>query len=393
MSRFSPLPLTLFMLAACGGGGDGSSGPKDDATLSGTVRAAGVALPGAIISVGTHKDTSDATGHFELTGLPTGSTTAQAARPGYISLQAALSLSTGTNNHDFLLDPQEIYTSGAYSMLVPTGVATIRGVVISLGGGVTTSGFVTGGPLEPNNIVLEQSLQLMGASLRAMVKSSHVALLGTTIHSLANSAASDNSLFAAMVEFANLSGHPELANAPVLMFGLGAGTSPEGSGLASRVPQRVIGVLERVPVSVPILTTPETLAVPTFVMLSELDEVVDNSSVQATFAGNRSRGGLWALAVEPGIVHAGATVLANGANVGWIAAALAARLPTTPGDPLVALDEQSGWLGDQATFEIASWANYTGDPTTASWLLSQTVANTWKTLVTSSGGPGGVNKR
>ena len=42
-------------------------------------------------------------------------------------------------------------------------------------------------------------------------------------------------------------------------------------------------------------------------MLSELDNATVNTSVQTTFSANRSRGGLWALAVEPGVQHAQAT--------------------------------------------------------------------------------------
>jgi hypothetical protein len=136
----------------------------------------------------------------------------------------------------------------------------------------------------------------------------------------------------------------------------------------------------RVPISVPDLTAPSALAVPTFVMQSELDERVDNTQIQSTFATNRSRGGLWALAVEPGIQHAVATGTGNAANVGWIATALALRLPAATGDPLVALDEASGWLGNQTTLEIAPWADYPGSRSTASWLLSESAATSWRSV-------------
>lgn len=373
--------LVLLLLVACGD----SSGPSGGATLSGTVRIAGgsAVLEDATIRVGTRQATSDANGQFELTDLPVGNATVRAERDGYLPAEQSVPISAGANTHDFALAPREIFGSGAYTIFVPAGVDPIRGVIISLGGGVTTSGFVTGGPLEPGNDVLEQSLQALGASLRALAKSAHVALLGTTTHGLANSATSDDALFAAIGDVAELSGHPELAAAPVLTFGLDAG-SPEAVGLASRHPERAIGVLVRVPTSVPDLSAPAALAVPTFVMLSGLDHVTVNASIQATFLGIRSRGGLWALAVEPGVEHAEATPRGNGANVGWISTALTLRLPATSGESLIALDESSGWLGSQTTLEIAPWADYQGTRTTASWLLSQSAASSWQRLGSST---------
>lgn len=376
--------LVLVLLLGCGGSsGSGPDGGDESATLSGTVRTAvqPTVLEGATITVGTRHATSDANGHFELTDLPAGSASVEVQRAGYLPSTMTISISAGANTHDFALAVQEVYVSGTYAVYLPAGVGPLRGVIISLGGGVTTSGFVTGGPLEPSNPVLEQSLQLLGASLRNLAKSAHVALLGTTIHGLANNVTSDNSLFGALATAAASSGHAELTNAPFLTFGLDAG-SLESAGLASRVPQRAIGVLMRVPTGAPAITDPAVLAVPTFVMLSELDEPSINTSVQNTFAGNRSRGGLWALAIEPGVQHAEATAVGNQANVNLIATTLAARLPATLGDPLIDLDETSGWLGNQATLEIATWAAYTGDRTTASWLPSQSAALSWHTLGT-----------
>jgi hypothetical protein len=379
--RAAGVSLALLVVAACSGGSDGTTG--GDAILSGTVRAAGsaAALADATVKIGTHEATTDANGHFELTDLPTGPATARAERPGYTALNAALTLVAGNNSHDFSLTAQEIYESGAYAIYAPAGVGQLRGVIISLGEGVNTTGFVTGGPLEPGSPVLEQSLQTLGVNLRALARSARVALLGTSIAGMANTSISDDGLFAAMNTFAGLSGHPELTGAPVLTFGLSGGC-PEAGGLAERHPERAIGVLMRVPTGVSRLTSPAALAVPTFVMQSELDVLVDNLSIQSTFMDNRSRGARWALAVEPGIGHAVATESGNAANVSWIAMVMALRLPATPGAPLIALDEPSGWLGNQSTLEIAPWSDFTGVRASASWLLSSSAAVAWKSLGT-----------
>jgi hypothetical protein len=371
------LAAALSMSAACGG----EAGPdpnEGNATLSGTVRTAAgsAALEGATISVGTVQATSDASGHFQLTGLAVGAATVRAERPGYLAATAAVTMSEGANAQDFSLAYQEIYETGTTAAYVPAGVGPVRGAIIVLGGPVS-SGFVTGDPLGTSSPELEESLQALGASLRSLAKSARVALLGSETVNMANSSGSDNALFAALGTFAQRSGHPELADAPVLMFGVSAG-SREAGGLVSRHPGRAIGLLLRVPAEAPALTAAEALAVPTFVMQAELDVAVNNPAIRAIFAANRSRGGRWALAVEPGIGHGAGTSLANQAVISWIIEALA-RIPAEPG-PLVVFDEPSGWLGDPATLEIAPWADYPGDRAAASWHLSQNAALTWQAL-------------
>ena len=378
--------LLLLLLAACGdsSGPDGGGG---DATLAGTVRAAGslAALADATVSLGARQATSDANGRFELTEVPIGTATVRAERPGYLPAEAAVTITAGANSLDFTLAPQEIYVVGTNAVYVPAGVEPMRGAIVLLGG-PWTSGFVTGEKIVPNdNPELEVSLQALGASLRALARSAHVALLGSSITGMANSATSDDALFLALSTAAGASGQAEIADARVLMVGLSGG-APEAAGLVSRHPERAIGLLERVPTSVTALTAPAALAVPTFVMQAEADAVVNNTEVQTTFSGNRSRGGLWALAVEPEIGHSVATSRGNAAIISWITTALTLRLPATSGDPLIALDEASGWLGNQTTLEIAPWADYAGDRTAASWLLSQSAAISWNLLGTPPGG-------
>lgn len=374
--------LVLLLLAACGDS-SGPVGGGGDATLSGTVRAAGsaAALADATVSVGARLATSDANGRFELTGVPIGAATVRAARPGYLPAEAAVTVTAGANSHDFTLTPQEIYVFGTNAVYVPSGAGPMRGAIMVLGGPVA-SGFVTGERIAPaNNPDLEVSLQALGASLRALARSAHVALLGSSTTGMENSATSDDALFLALSTAAGASGQAEMAAAPVLMFGLSSGAR-EAAGLVSRHPERAIGLLARVPVDVTALTAPAALAVPTFVMQAQLDQVVSNTMVRTTFTGNRSQGGLWALAVEPGVGHNVATSRGNTAAISWITTALTLRLPATPGDPLIALAQPAGWLGDQTTLEIAPWADYLGDRAAASWLLSESAAMSWQSLGT-----------
>lgn len=380
--------LLALLLSGC----KDSTGPSGgDASLTGTVRATGtsVVLADASISVGTRSTKTNAAGQFELTGVPVGAASVRVTRPGYEDAVVQLNLVRGANSHDFSLGVKEIYRAGAIAALVPAGPEPIRAVILALGG-PDVSGFVTGERIAPADrpAALEASLQDLGASLRALARSRRVALVGSSDGGMASSAENDRHLLDALRNVSVSSGHAEIAEAPLLLVGISGG-SREAAGLVSRHPERSVGLLVRVPSSVASLTAPEALAVPTFVIQGEDDTNVDNVGVRMTFSTNRSRHGLWALVAEPGVGHQNPTSEGNSAQVGWMQEVLAQRLPAAAGDPLVALAEESGWLGNMATLEVSSWPDFTADKTKASWLLSQSSALTWQSLGTDDGGGGG----
>ncbi|HEX6990571.1 MAG TPA: carboxypeptidase-like regulatory domain-containing protein [Gemmatimonadales bacterium] len=387
------IPVTLLLLAACGdstGPGTGGGGGGGGATLAGTVRVAGqsATLAGATVSAGTLKATSDENGHFELTSVPVGTATVRAERPGYQPAEATITLAAGANSHDFGLTAQEIYQFGAIAALVPAGTEPMRGTIVTIGGPFT-NGFVTGQKIAHEaDPVLEQSLQDLGASLRALARSTHMALIGSSTTNMTSSAASDDALLAAVRATGEKSGHAELASAPLLIFGISNG-SPEAVGLAARQPGRTIGLLVRVPTGVASLTSSEALAVPAFVMQAGLDDKTRNAAVLESFLANRSRGGLWSLVVEPDVVHAQASARANAACVAWLSRVAGLRLPSASGTSLIMLEEESGWLGNQTSLSTAAWADYTGDRAAASWLLNEAAAGSWKILGTPEGTGGG----
>lgn len=387
--------MGLLLLAGCGDSAAPSGSEGGPASLSGTIREQGStsALAGATVTLGSKQVTSDAEGHFELAALPVGAASVTAERPGYQSTVEAVTLTAGTNTHDFVLTPQEIYRLGNEAAFVPRGASPLRGAIIVLGGPVTY-GFVTGDSITAgsNNPALEVSLQSLGAGLRGLATTARVALLGSRSVGLTDDGASDNVVLSALSTVATDAGHPELADSPLLLFGLSAGAR-EAAGLAARHPERAIGLLVRVPAGVTSLNSPATLAVPTFVMQAQQDAVVSNSTIQTVFAANRAQGGLWALAVEPGVGHSEASELGNAAALSWLRTVMELRLPSVGGSPLIALTEASGWLGNQTTLDIASWADYAGSKAAASWILSEAQAESWKALGTDPDTSGGGQSR
>ena len=119
---------------------------------------------------------------------------------------------------------------------------------------------------------------------------------------------------------------------------------------------------------------------PTYVVIAELDELVDNNVTVATYQQVRAAGGLWALAEEPGMLHRTNSVTRNEIILEWLTAILPLRASSTPGGPVRAIVEESGWLGDPATRVVSSWAEYAGNKRAASWFPNQATAVRWRGL-------------
>jgi hypothetical protein len=153
------------------------------------------------------------------------------------------------------------------------------------------------------------------------------------------------------------------------------------------IPIEVVGLFLKVPPpELTLLTDAAQRAVPTYLVLAGEEALFDNADLVAAFQENRGQGGLWSLAVEPGVLHHSLSPTQHRATVAWLETVLSLRLPDDSG-PLRTLDEQAGWLGDHDTGEVAAWPDYGGDRTTASWFPTADVARQWQPLVRGDGSP------
>lgn len=279
----------------------------------------------------------------------------------------------------------DVVQLGDFALYVPSTPGKLRGVLVALGG-PRTRAFVTGEPAGAPIPALEAALQDFGASLRAMADEQRIAILGAAYFgptALPNTVASDQLILNALSAGADASGRPELARAPILMFGTSGG-APEASGFAARHPDRMAGLYLSVPLSIAALTTEAQRQVPTFMILSEFDAFVDNAALTAGFAANRASGALWGMAVQPGVPHHSFTPAKAQMTLVWLEEALDRRINGSSGR-IREVAEQSGYLGDAATAVVSPWGAYAGDRAAASWLPTRAVAEQWRALLGFSG--------
>lgn len=381
--------VLLMSSAACGGGGaDGITDPPPPppplptGNVVGTVRhvSQNTAVAGAVVSIGLLHTTTGADGTFTLNNVPAGQATIRCTSPGLADYASNITVAAGTTTHDIRLTVQEVFEfmGGAFSLFVPASVTAVRGIIVARGG-PDTRPFAD--PRRSFNLGtnvpagLEAELLALGTDYRLLAARERLAVLGfsnTTV-----TGGFEGAIWVALEEGAVVASRPDLATAPLLIHAISSGT-PAGAQLTAQNPSRVAGLVLRVPLSVSDLLGPESGTVPTYVITAELDEIVDNEITWATFQNVRAAGGLWSFAEEPQTPHQSHSANQRQLIIEWFTTILSLREPTTPGGPLRAIAEESGWLGAPGTGLVSSWANHVGDKRAASWFPTQATAERWQ---------------
>jgi hypothetical protein len=204
------------------------------------------------------------------------------------------------------------------------------------------------------------------------------------IENYANAAqGSGQALLDALSAFSKRSDHPELANAPLLLWGMSAGGEFNYEFTAWK-PERVVAfVVNKGGIYFSALLPAAARHVPGFLFVGEEDMESRKRIIAGLFALNRRAGALWAFAEEPNIGH----VVGRSQEMSAIFfdAVLPLRLGT-PADPassapLTALDVRSGILGDvvQRSFRPASDSS---TPThLTAWFPTERVGRAWQALL------------
>jgi hypothetical protein len=138
------------------------------------------------------------------------------------------------------------------------------------------------------------------------------------------------------------------------------------------------------------LPSDAALHTPGLLIAGELDTLVRRDSIRGLFDDNRPRGALWSWVEEENTGHARTD---DEIVLPFMAEAIRLRYPSgelpsaTSGVSLRALNEEDGWLADQSTWmsglaEVASYAGYIGDKSTAGWLLNENMAQLYRAFAT-----------
>ncbi len=213
------------------------------------------------------------------------------------------------------------------------------------------------------------------------------------------SALAQSTIQAVLTRAADVSAHPEIANAPVCFTGFSLG-GYDAVNMAKSWPERTVAyVAQHYGNSPPANPASALLKVPGLFVAGSTDWTT--GSVQTWFANWRSKGAQVAFVVDWGVDHNLTGNQGWEATWTWLIESSNLRYPrplvpgTMPGQipSLVSVPDEAGWLGDNITTAPALVANafiavaphddYQGTRLSASWYPNETCARTYRALTSS----------
>jgi len=283
---------------------------------------------------------------------------------------------------------------------VPNGGAEFAAAVNLLQKGVKVEGtfFLPQNVNRVRSVIVVVNFGLGGAfyydpQLRKLSETLESGLLHATISNIGQSGQTDvvrnagvggaDGLLLLLERLAQESGHRELTDAPLLLWGHSAAGSFV-STFAALHPQRTIafvryhsagaGLLD---VNIKVLSQ-----LPALLLVAGTDPQSGIRDAETSWKNGRSAGAPWTFAVEPDAKHGDPKDLdkANELLVPWITAVVRQRRPPDR-KTLRAVTDGFGWMGNNRTGEGALYAAYPGSKAEASWLPDQASLRAWQTIL------------
>jgi hypothetical protein len=263
-----------------------------------------------------------------------------------------------------------------FDLWMPEGIEVVKGVVVMSGHG-------SGAALFKNE------------DLRNIARELHLALFTFIGNPVQRGFWPKSLLYERLEAFGERSGHPELEHAPLFLYGHSNGTGFSAIFPATEA-ARVWGWISMRPGITFQVYQPGAAKVPGMVIFGEDDHFLGRPSKEANLAivpaMRKRHDALWNFAVEPKTGHG------PGANTwplvfSFLRHTWAARVPADA-DPrrgpvtLAEIQTSQGHLGHNwkldhggyQTLSVAPFAEFTGDKSTASWLVNESFARDWQTF-------------
>jgi hypothetical protein len=289
--------------------------------------------------------------------------------------------------------PGELIFPVNYTVWVPPGVKTLRGVIVhqhGCGEGSCKSGLTGAFDLHWQALAAKHGCALLAPSYEQPEKADCQMWCDPRNGSSA-------AFQKALADLGRASGHPELSKVPWALWGHSGGghwaggmvlLHPErvaaawlrsGVPLLTENPQRATIKAHTVPAAalqVPLMCNPGT---------KEGVTVKDGRFAgvwpanEAFFGELRAKGGLVGIAVDPLTSHecGNQRYLA----IPWLDECLSLRLPKQDGEPLATIPQQNAWLAPVLGTEAAPLKQFTGDKQKAIWLPGERIAKAWMQYV------------
>jgi dienelactone hydrolase len=297
--------------------------------------------------------------------------------------------SGGGETFDVAIPPGENYDKAEFRLWLPDGLGAVRGVLVVVhGSNLDSRAWLDqsswGGLMERRgvgvhasfwrDIALRHGLALLGCRL---TDKQHEDMF---IEEYARvGGGSGQALLDALISLAAQSGRRELAEAPLVLWGISAGGQFNYEFACWRPERTVAFVLNKGGVYYTALAPQAARRVPGLLLAGERDSPFRNGIINGIFSMNRRAGALWALTVEPGAAHEFARSLEM--SEAYFDEVIPLRLPREPGGALRPLRLEDGYLGDLQTQTYAPYDEKKAEEAPAAWLPTEKAARAWQAVM------------
>lgn len=281
-----------------------------------------------------------------------------------------------------------------YSLWVPPGVKTLRGVIVhqhGCGEGSCKSGLTGVWDLHWQALAKKHDCALMSPSYEQPQKANCQMWCDPRN-------GSDKAFRRSLKDLGAKAGHPELEQVPWALWGHSGGGHWAG-GMVMLHPEKVAAVWLRS--GVPLLEPnpdratinayseipSETLNVPIMCNPGTKEGVtVKDGRFSKVWPANenylngmRAKGALVGLAIDPLTAHECGN--SRYMAIAWLDACLSLRLPKNSGEPLIEMPRDDVWLASYLGKKAFPASEYKGDPAKSLWLPNRHVAKVWEQFV------------
>ena len=286
--------------------------------------------------------------------------------------------------------PGELVFPVSYTIWIPSGVETLRGVIVhqhGCGWGSCTTGLTGAYDLHWQALAKKHQCALLGPSYEQSEG-------GDCVSWCDPRNGSDLSFQKSLKDLGTLSGHPELATVPWALWGHSGGGAWVGF-MTLLHPDRVAAVWlnSGIPIIANSTSQPdidymdfpdEALEVPMMCNLGTQEGVTVKEGKHAKrwklteqfFRTVRAKGGLIGVAVDPLTAHS--TGNQRYLAIPWFDACLEQRLPLKGDKPLRKISKKEAWLATPLGTKAYPQSQYSGDKNEAVWLPNKAVAKAWE---------------
>jgi hypothetical protein len=191
---------------------------------------------------------------------------------------------------------------------------------------------------------------------------------------------SGQALIDAIKRMARKSGHAEINNAPLLLWGFSAGGQFNYEFACWKPEKTLAFVVNKGGIYYTALAPLETRSVPAIFFTGGSDLVFRNEIIEGIFAINRRLGAIWTYASEPAIKHE--IGLSRSLAILYFNDIIALRMPKESSNSknnckLNLLTNESGLLGDPLLMQIENGENWKNKVYPTSWLPTKIFADNW----------------